>query len=52
MMLAIVKINLEDRNKDIVVYRTNNYDDAWKYVHEHEEENLKIFDTTLNKKYR
>jgi hypothetical protein len=52
MALVIVKINLEDRNKDTVVYRTNNYDEAWKYVHGHKDENLKIFDTSLNKKYK
>lgn len=50
--LAIVKIQFEgNTRKDTVVFRTNSYDEAWDYVHAHEDERLKIFDTTLNKKY-
>lgn len=52
MKLAIVKVNLSDRSKDEVVFRTNSYDEAWSYVHSHEEENLKVYDTTLRKEYK
>ena len=53
MTLAVVKIEfVNDERKDTVVFRTNNYDEAWAYVHSHAESNLKIFDTNLNKKYK
>jgi hypothetical protein len=50
--LAIVKIEFIDGKRiDTVVFRTNNLDEAWNYVHSNEG-NLKIFDVNLNKKYK
>ena len=52
-MLAVVKIEFVDgERKDSVVLRTNSYNEAWEYVHAHENERIKIYDFTLAPKYK